>query len=178
VVKKSSATARPKIAKPSPKLAKGTPAPLLNSELPDFSLPSTASHEFNLKAHAGKKVVLFFYPRDATPGCTIEGHEFSKLLHQFHEAGTEVYGVSRDNMKSHCKFRDKEGYSVHLLSDENEKLCELFQVIKEKNMYGKKVFGIERSTFVIDEKGCLVLEWRGVKVEGHAQAVLDAIREI
>jgi len=121
--------------------------------------------------------VLYFYPKDSTPGCTIEGHEFTQLKPQFTQAGVEVFGISRDSLKSHHNFKEKQCYSIDLLSDEEELACQIFGVIKEKNMYGKMVLGIERSTFVIDEAGKLMAEWRGVKVPGHAQAVLDKILE-
>lgn len=126
----------------------------------------------------GKKVVLFFYPKDATPGCTLEGRDFTKLHSQFRAANAEVYGISRDSLKSHENFCAKQGYSINLLTDEDEKLCGLFGVIKMKNMYGNKVRGIERSTFVIDVDGKLVKEWRGVKVDGHAEEVLNYIKEL
>lgn len=131
---------------------------------------------FELNQWAGKKVVLYFYPKDATPGCTLEGHEFSRLKTQFESMNTFVFGISRDSVKSHEKFCQKEGYSIDLLSDEDESVCKIFGVIKEKNMYGKMVLGIERSTFVIDEEGRLLQEWRGVKAEGHAQQVLEFIK--
>jgi peroxiredoxin Q/BCP len=154
-----------------PKISLGKP-------VPDFSLPSTEGDDFHLSENKGKKIVLYFYPKDATPGCTIEGHEFTQLLKEFKKNNTEVYGISRDTMNSHCKFREKENYAVHLLSDENEKACQLFDVIKEKNMYGKKVMGIERSTFMIDESGKLLKEWRKVKAEGHAKEVLESLKSL
>lgn len=144
--------------------------------VPDFSLPSSSGSEFVLSGMKGKKVVLYFYPKDATPGCTVEGHEFSRLLPEFRQQNAEVFGISRDSIKSHCRFRDKEGYAVELLSDSEELACHIFGVIKEKNMYGKKVLGIERSTFVMDENGKLVKEWRKIKAEGHAQEVLDSLK--
>jgi peroxiredoxin Q/BCP len=119
--------------------------------------------------------VLYFYPKDMTPGCTIEGHEFTKLKGAFSKKNAVVFGVSRDSVASHEKFKAKECYTIDLLSDEDEKLCKTFGVIKDKNMYGKIVKGIERSTFVIDEQGRLASEWRGVKAEGHAAQVLDQI---
>lgn len=122
--------------------------------------------------------MIYFYPKDSTPGCTLEGHEFTRLQKQFRSAGAEVFGVSRDSMKSHEKFKEKECYSIDLLSDEDENLCQIFGVIKMKNMYGRQVRGIERSTFVIDEKGVLKKEWRGVRVAGHAEEVLDFVRSL
>jgi peroxiredoxin Q/BCP len=123
-------------------------------------------------------VVLFFYPKDMTPGCTIEAQEFRDLQAQFRRAKTQVVGISRDSCTSHQKFRTKENLNYELLSDEEESLCKLFDVIREKNMYGKKVFGIERSTFLIDSEGKLAAEWRKVKAEGHAQVVLAAAKAL
>ena len=145
-------------------------------KLKDFSLPSTGGEIFQLSKHKGKNIVLYFYPKDATPGCTIEGHDFTKRVAQFKKLNTVVYGISRDNMKSHEKFKEKECYKVDLLSDEDEKICKLFDVIKEKNMYGKKVMGIERSTFLIDTEGVIRHVWRQVKVDGHAQEVLETVK--
>lgn len=149
------------------------PAVSLGQLVPDFSLFATGAKLFQLSAMKGKKIVLYFYPKDATPGCTIEGHDFTKLHKEFKSKNAEVYGVSRDSISSHEKFKDKQCYTIDLISDPEEKICRTFGVIKTKNMYGKKVLGIERSTFVIDENGQLEKEWRGVSVEGHAQAVLD-----
>src|SRR5262249_43898001 len=132
----------------------------------------------SLKDLAGKNVVLYFYPKDSTPGCTIEGHDFTRLHDQFKATNTEVFGISRDSMKSHEKFKECESYSIDLLSDEDETACKVFGVIKMKNMYGKKVRGIERSTFVIDSDGRVVKEWRGVKVPGHAEEVLTFIKSL
>ena len=153
------------------KVAEGTP-------VPDFSVASSDGGEFRLSDKKGKKIVLYFYPKDNTPGCTLEGQEFNKLLPQFKKAGAEVYGVSRDSLKSHGKFIDQCGFRFELLSDEDESLCRLFDVIKEKNMYGRKVLGIERSTFVIDEKGRLTAAFRKVKAAGHAAEVLDTVKKI
>ena len=124
----------------------------------------------------GKKVVLYFYPKDNTPGCTTEGIEFNELLSQFKKANTIVFGISRDSLKSHDKFITKYDFKLELLSDEKEELCKLFDVIKEKNMYGKKVMGIERSTFVIDENQKLVGEFRKVKAAGHAVEILNYVK--
>jgi peroxiredoxin Q/BCP len=150
----------------------------VGDSVPNFSLPSTSGEDLSAKDLKGQTLVLYFYPRDATPGCTLEGHDFSKLAISFSKSGAQVFGISRDTMKSHLKFRDKEKYRVHLLSDEDEKVCKLFGVIKMKNMYGKQVRGIERSTFVIDGHGKLVKEWRGVKVAGHAAEVLEFVKSI
>lgn len=127
---------------------------------------------------SGKKVILYFYPKDDTPGCTIEGNDFNRLLPNFKSANTVVYGISRDSVASHCKFINKFGFNFELLSDDEEVLCKLFDVIKEKNMYGKIVMGIERSTFVIDENQKLIAEFRKVKADGHAQAMLDYVKSL
>lgn len=147
----------------------------LGKKVPDFSLPSSDGTEFSLSDLKGKKVILYFYPKDSTPGCTTEGLDFSRLAKKFKAKNAEIFGISRDSIKSHCNFRDKQKFAFQLLSDADEIACDLFDVIKEKNMYGKKVMGIERSTFVIDEQGKLMKEWRKVKVEGHAEEVLGSI---
>lgn len=151
------------------------PALKVGDSVPDFTIASSSGKDFKLSEHKGKKIVLYFYPKDNTPGCTIEGHEFTALKNQFTEKNTEVYGISRDSIKSHCGFIEKQGYKIELLSDEDENLCRIFDVIKEKNMYGKKVMGVERSTFVIDEQGRLLKEFRKVSAEGHAESVLNSI---
>ena len=143
-----------------------------------FELPGTNNIVFKSTDCRGKVVVLYFYPKDNTPGCTTEGLDFATLHPEFQAAGCEVYGVSRDSLASHEGFKAKLGLPFELLADEDEKACELFGVIKMKNMYGKKVRGIERSTFVLDRDGNLVKEWRGVKVPNHAQDVLDFIRTL
>ena len=146
---------------------------------PDFSLPSNRGRNVTLSEFKGKKaVVLFFYPKDNTPGCTMEGAQFRDLYKKFEKAGALVVGASRDSLKSHENFKAKMEFPFELISDDDEKLCKQFGVIKMKNMYGKKVRGIERSTFVIDGKGTLVREWRGVKVPGHAEAVLEFVRAL
>ena len=151
---------------------------MLNEAIPDFELPATGNRPFKLSQYAGKKLVLYFYPKDSTPGCTTEGLDFSALYDQFQQAGTEVFGISRDSVKSHENFKCKQNFRFDLLSDPDEIACSIFGVMKMKNMYGKQVRGIERSTFVIDEKGVLRQEWRGVKVPNHAQAVLDFIKTL
>ncbi|MEQ1665228.1 MAG: peroxiredoxin [Bdellovibrionales bacterium] len=143
--------------------------------IPAITVAATGGKTVNLKEHAGQKVVLYFYPKDLTPGCTIEGHEFTKLQKDFKKIGTVVYGVSRDTVALHEKFKEKECYTIDLLSDVDEVLCNTFDVIKDKNMYGKIVKGIERSTFVIDGEGKVIKEWRKVKAEGHAQEVFNFI---
>ena len=146
--------------------------------VPDFSLPSSAGGDFRLKAGKGVVRVLYFYPRDNTSGCTLEGQDFNKLLPAFRRAGAAVYGISRDSLASHAKFCAKYGFGFELLADEDEAACRLFDVIREKNMYGRKVLGIERSTFLVDDAGVLRREWRKVKVEGHAAEVLQAVKDL
>ncbi len=144
--------------------------------LPDFELPATGNQRFKLSAFAGHPLVLYFYPRDNTPGCTDEGLQFRDLHDQFRAAGIAVFGISRDSLKSHEGFKKKMGFPFELLSDEQEVACGIFGVMKMKNMYGKQVRGIERSTFLVDRQGRIAQEWRGVKVPGHAQQVLDAAK--
>ncbi|MGE0803791.1 MAG: peroxiredoxin [Lautropia sp.] len=144
----------------------------VGTKVPAFKAQATGG-EVSLTGLKGRTVVLYFYPKDDTPGCTTEGSDFAARHAAFKAAGAEVFGVSRDSLASHEKFKAKMEYPFELISDPDEALCARFDVIKMKNMYGKKVRGIERSTFVIDGTGKLVREWRGVKVPGHAQAVLD-----
>jgi peroxiredoxin Q/BCP len=146
--------------------------------VPPFKLPATGDKVIDLKSLRGKNVVLYFYPRDNTPGCTNEGCDFKKHHLKFKRCDTLVFGLSRDTISSHEKFRDKFGFPFDLLSDTDEKACNLFDVIKEKNMYGRKVLGIERSTFLISADGKLQREWRKVKVKGHVEEVLDAARSL
>lgn len=149
-------------------------------ELPaaSFDLPLSLSGgtQTTLRGYAGKWVVLYFYPKDSTPGCTTEGLDFNALLPQFTQAGVVVLGVSRDSVKSHDNFCAKQGFTFPLVSDGDEALCRAFDVIKEKNMYGKQVLGIERSTFLLSPEGVVVQAWRKVKVAGHADAVLAALQ--
>nr|NIN36487.1 redoxin domain-containing protein [Gammaproteobacteria bacterium] len=126
----------------------------------------------------GKNVVLYFYPKDSTPGCTTEGQNFRDSIRKFSSRNTKIFGISRDSIKSHESFKEKQCFPFELLSDGDEKLCNMFDVIKEKNMYGKKVMGIERSTFLLDEKGVLRQEWRKVKVDGHVDEVLEAVKQL
>lgn len=144
----------------------------------DFEVAATGNQRFSSIAFRGHPYILYFYPKDDTPGCTVEGSQFAALHDQFIKAGYMVFGVSRDSVASHEKFKAKYNYPFDLLSDSEEVMCKAFDVIKEKNMYGKKVLGIVRSTFVMGPTGEVVKEWRGVKVEGHAQAVLDAIKSV
>ena len=146
--------------------------------VPDFSLPSTGKAPFRLKEHKGSPVVLYFYPRDNTPGCTLEGQDFQRLLPAFKRSGARVFGISRDTIAAHGKFCDKFGFTFELLSDEDGETCRLFDVIREKNMYGRRVLGIERSTFLVDKAGKLAREWRKLKVEGHAEEVLEAVKSL
>ena len=144
----------------------------------DFSLPMTGGGTFRLRDSAAQAVVLYFYPKDNTPGCTTEGLQFRDLHKEFRKAGAEVYGVSRDSLKSHESFKAKMDFPFQLLADEDEKVCQQFGVIKMKNMYGRQVRGIERSTFVLDPAGAIRREWRGVKVPGHAKEVLDFVKTL
>ena len=149
----------------------------LNKKVPNFSAAATGG-EFNLAALAGKTLVLYFYPKDNTPGCTTEAQQFSALNDDFAKANAIIVGVSRDSLKSHDNFIAKQQIPYSLISDPDETVCELFGVMKLKNMYGKQVRGIERSTFVIDAQGKLVQEWRGVKVPGHADEVLAFVQSL
>ncbi len=151
---------------------------MIDQIVTDFSLPATGGKDFTLSDWRGKKIVIYFYPKDSTPGCTTEAQQFRDLYPAFVEAGGEVVGVSRDSIRSHENFRSKQNLPFALLSDTDERLCKQFSVIKEKKMYGKLVRGIERSTFVIDGHGVLRHEWRGVKVPEHAQAVLDVVKSL
>jgi peroxiredoxin Q/BCP len=144
----------------------------------DFSLASTGGMTFQLCALRGAKVVLYFYPKDSTPGCSAEGAGFRDLHAQFRRAGTRVFGISRDSLASHERFKEKMRFPFELLSDPDEAVCRQFGVMKEKLMYGKKVRGIERSTFVVDAQGVLAREWRGVKVPGHVQEVLNFVKAL
>jgi len=151
---------------------------MLNEPAPDFELPATGGKNFRLSSAQGKFLVIYFYPKDNTPGCTTEGLQFRDLYPQFEKLGCEIYGISRDSIKSHENFKSKMSFPFELLSDADETACKLFDVIKMKNMYGKKVRGIERSTFVIDRNGLIRREWRGVKVPGHVPEVLEFVKSI
>lgn len=150
--------------------------PTIGQPVPDFSAQTTDETPFTLSMLRGRSVALYFYPKDSTPGCTQEGQDFNALLPQFLALNCEILGVSRDSLKSHQNFRCKQGFHFHLLSDPDESLCALFDVIRMKNMYGKQVRGIERSTFLIDAQGILIAQWRKLSVKGHAQQVLDTLR--
>ncbi len=150
----------------------------INKAIPDFEADSTGDTPFKLSNFLGKKVLIYFYPRDNTPGCTQEGKDFRDNIEQFSALNTIIFGVSRDSVKVHEGFKAKQEFPFELLSDKEENLCELFDVIKMKNMYGKQVRGIERSTFLIDEEGVLLYEWRKVKVKIHIEEVLQKLQEI
>ena len=150
----------------------------IGKKIPAFSLPATGEQTIRSKDLRGKNVVLYFYPRDDTPGCTLEGKDFRRYNNKFLQLDTVVLGVSRDTVASHEKFKAKFGFPFDLLADTDEKLCKTFDVIKEKNMYGKKVMGIVRSTFLIDADGVLRQEWRKVKVDGHVREVFAAVKAL
>jgi peroxiredoxin Q/BCP len=150
----------------------------IGRKVPDFALPATGDQTIRLSELKGKNVVLYFYPKDSTPGCTREGQGFRDDHLKFKRRNAVVLGVSRDSIKSHENFKAKQAFPFDLLSDKEETVCKLFDVIKEKNMYGKKVMGIERSTFLIDAEGMLREEWRKVKVDGHVEEVLDALKAL
>lgn len=151
---------------------------VVGKKVPKFEALLDNNKTFKLSETKGKNLVLYFYPKDSTPGCTKEGEDFRDQNKNFIEHNTIVIGVSRDSVGSHEKFIGKYNFPFNLISDEDEKVCNLFDVIKEKNMYGRKYMGIERSTFLIDENGMLVKEWRKVKVKGHVDDVLEAVKEI
>ncbi|MGV6859759.1 MAG: peroxiredoxin [bacterium] len=151
----------------------------LGQPVPDFSAPATGEQTITLSEYKGEKnLVLYFYPKDSTPGCTTEGQDFRDHKEAFDGLDTVIFGVSRDSMKRHENFKAKQSFNFELISDPDEELCTLFDVIKEKNMYGKKYMGIERSTFLIDKEGILRREWRKVKVKGHVEEVLEAVKEL
>lgn len=151
---------------------------ILNQAVPDFQLPATSNKIFQRSDYVGKNLVIYFYPKDSTPGCTTQGIQFRDVYTDFQESNTEIFGVSRDSLKSHENFKAKFTFPFELLADTEELACTLFGVIKMKNMYGKQVRGIERSTFIIDINGSLIKEWRGVKVDGHAAEVLNFIQTL
>lgn len=144
---------------------------------PDFTLPATGG-DFSLQAARGRNLVLYFYPRDDTPGCTLEGEDFRELHARFARAKTQVVGISADTLASHEKFKAKMKFPFELASDADKRVCKLFDVIREKSMYGRKFLGLERSTFLIDTQGKLTREWRKVKVNGHAAEVLEAVKSL
>jgi peroxiredoxin Q/BCP len=150
----------------------------MNRVVADFTAESTGDKKFRLKDLRGQKVVIYFYPKDSTPGCTLEGQDFRDLHSRFRRQKTVILGVSRDSIASHEKFKAKQKFPFELLSDPDETMCRKFDVIREKTLYGRKFMGVERSTFLIDAAGKLRREWRKVKVKGHAAEVLDAVKEL
>jgi len=150
----------------------------IGKRVKNFSIPATGDQTLSLDDFKGRKLIIYFYPKDNTPGCTREGQDFRDSYAEFSDAGADILGVSRDSVRTHGNFRTKHGFPFHLLSDSDEVLCKSFDVIKEKKLYGRTYMGIERSTFLIDEDGILRQEWRKVKVPGHADAVLEATRSL
>lgn len=150
----------------------------MNRVVADFTAEATGGQKVRLKDLRGKNVVIYFYPKDSTPGCTTEGRDFSDLHGRFKRANTVIFGVSRDSLASHEKFKEKQGFKFDLISDPDEKLCKQFDVIHEKTLYGRKFMGVVRSTFLIDGDGKLRQEWRKVKVAGHAEEVLEALKSL
>jgi peroxiredoxin Q/BCP len=153
-------------------------APAIGKKIKNFSRPATGDQTISLADFTGRNVVLYFYPKDSTPGCTTEGQDFRDHIDDFNAANTVILGVSRDSLKRHENFKAKQSFPFELLSDEDETLCQQFDVIKLKKLYGKEHLGIERSTFLIDGEGKLVREWRKVKVAGHVEEVLEAAQEL
>lgn len=143
---------------------------------PNFNVESTSGKSVSRESLKGKNVVLYFYPKDSTPGCTTEGLDFSRLLNEFKKHKCEVFGISRDSIKSHKNFCEKQGFKFDLLSDPEEKMCRAFDVIREKSLYGRKYMGVDRSTFLINSEGIVIAEWRSVKVAGHAEEVLGVLK--
>ena len=150
----------------------------VGKKVPEFNVLSTGDKTLKISSLRGKNIIIYFYPRDATPGCTIEGQDFRYNIRKFSSRNTIILGVSRDTIASHEKFKKNQKFPFDLLSDKDEKLCKIFDVIKEKNMYGKIVFGIERSTFLIDGKGILRHEWRKVRVKDHVDDVLNVLKNL
>ena len=150
----------------------------IGEKVANFSLPATGDKTLTLEDFKGNNLIIYFYPKDSTPGCTLEGQNFRDLYKEFQDAGTDILGVSRDSLKAHENFKTKQQFPFDLLSDTDEKLCKQFDVIHEKNMYGRKVMGIVRSTFLIDQEGVLQNEWRKVRVKGHVDEVLQAVKAL
>jgi len=150
----------------------------IGKKVPPFTLPATGEKNVSLKDFKGSKLVIYFYPKDSTPGCTLEGQNFRDRYGEFKKAGAEILGVSRDSVKAHENFKSRQEFPFNLLSDADETLCRQFDVIHEKNMYGRKVMGIVRSTFLIDGNGILQKEWRKVRVKGHVDDVLEAVKSL
>ncbi|GGO80653.1 peroxiredoxin [Marinobacterium nitratireducens] len=150
----------------------------LDQPVPDFTAQATSDTTVDSAALRGRNLVIYFYPKDSTPGCTTEGQNFRDLYEQFQALDTEIFGVSRDGLRAHTNFKTKQSFPFELISDPDETLCKLFDVIKLKKMYGKEHLGVERSTFLIDKEGVLRREWRKVKVAGHAEEVLEAVKAL
>jgi peroxiredoxin Q/BCP len=150
----------------------------IDEVVPNFAFNATSNLTAHLNDYKGQPVVLYFYPKDATPGCTTEGQDFRDAYPQFKTLNAQIFGISRDSLKSHENFKDKQNFPFELISDSEEHLCQLFDVIKMKSMYGKQVRGIERSTFLIDAKGVLKHEWRKVSVKGHVEEVLNTLKSL
>ncbi|MCW8856816.1 MAG: thioredoxin-dependent thiol peroxidase [Kangiella sp.] len=152
--------------------------PQLNKKAPNFKLPATGDQTLSLADFKGKNLVIYFYPKDNTPGCTTEGQDFRDHFKQFQKHNTEILGVSRDSIRTHENFRKKHEFPFDLLSDVDEEMCKAFDVIKQKKLYGREYMGIERSTFLIDAQGKLKQEWRKLKVKGHVEEVLEAVKAL
>lgn len=148
----------------------------IGQQLPDFAFNATSNISDHLSDYRGQTLILYFYPKDSTPGCTTEGQDFSAAYPQFQQLNAQLFGISRDSLKSHENFKNKQNFPFDLISDSDEQLCQLFDVIKMKSMYGKQVRGIERSTFVIDSEGRLKQQWRKVSVKGHVDEVLHSLK--
>lgn len=153
-------------------------SPEIGKKAPNFNLPATGDKKLSLKDFKGKHLVIYFYPKDATPGCTTEGQNFRDAFNKFKNANCSILGVSRDSIKSHEKFKEKQAFPFDLLSDENEEMCKAYDVIKLKKLYGREYMGIERSTFLIDANGKLKKEWRKIKVKGHVDEVLAEVKAL
>mgnify|MGYP003316115181 CR=1 FL=1 len=150
----------------------------INTKVKKFKVSATSELEIDSTALIGKSYVIYFYPKDSTPGCTVEGNDFSDNFKSFQKLNTEILGVSRDSVKSHENFKQKQSFPFELLSDPDEKMCKSFNVIKLKSMYGKQYLGVDRSTFLVSEEGKIIKEWRSVKVKGHVEEVLEAVENL
>lgn len=153
-------------------------APAIGQPVADFTAPATSDTQVTLSSLKGSNTVIYFYPKDSTPGCTTEGQDFRDLYAEFQAMDTEIFGVSRDGLRSHENFKGKQSFPFELISDKDEAVCQLFDVIKLKKLYGREYMGVERSTFLIDKEGVLRQEWRKVKVKGHAAEVLEAVKAL
>ena len=150
----------------------------LNKPVPDFELPATGDKTVRLSDLRGKNVLIYFYPKDNTPGCTLEGQQFRDHIAEFEQLNTVIFGISRDSVKTHENFKNKQAFPFDLLSDKDETVCNLFGVIQLKKLYGREYMGVDRSTFLIDAEGVLRQEWRSVKVKGHVDEVLTALKAL